>query len=453
VTAIRKRAKEFAAIVVLAAIAGVVAFYILSNERFRFPWEEAPKTLYAELSTAQAVTPGQGQTIRVSGVKVGDIGAVKLKDGKAVVRMDIDPSYKNLIRTDAHALLRPKTGLKDMFIEVSPGSHSAPVAKEGFTIPVQNTLPDVNPDEIYGALDADTRQYLQLLVNGAGEGLNHRGGDLQEVFRRFEPTHRDLALVTEQVAKRRQNLRRLISSLRVLNHELANKGQDLSQLIDSSSAVFRAFASEDASISRSIELFPPALRQTTDTLGKVTTFANVLRPAATNLRPVAVALNKANHAVAPFAKEATPLVRDDIRPFVRESRPLVRNLRPAASNLAASTPDLVGTFQVLNHLFNMVGYDPSNGNDAPFDGSQQRSYLFWIAWVDHMANNLFATADANGPYRPIVLGGTCQSLAATADAIGAPSGLTDVVRMGLNLPALQAAGGPCAGENKEGASK
>jgi hypothetical protein len=108
---------------------------------------------------------------------------------------------------------------------------------------------------------------------------------------------------------------------------------------------------------------------------------------------------------------------------------------------------------VLNHLFNMIGYDPSNGNGAPFDGSQQRSYLFWIAWVDHMANNLFATADANGPYRPIVLGGTCQSLAATADAIGAPSGLTDVVRMGLNLPALQAAGGPCAGENKEGASK
>ena len=442
-TAIRKHLKEFVALIALAVVAGTVAFYILGQERFRFPWEPAPLHLNAALSTAQAVTPGQGQTVRVSGVKVGEIGGVKLQNGQAIVSMEIDPEYKTLIHTDASALLRPKTGLKDMFLEVSPGSHSAPVAKGGFTIPVQNTLPDVNPDEIYGALDADTRQYLQLLVNGAGEGLKGRGGDLQEVFRRFEPTHRDLARVTEQVATRRQNLRRLITSLHVLNGELANKSVDLTQLVDSSSAVFRAFASEDGSIANAIQLFPPALRQTTDTLGKVRTFADVLRPAANHLRPVAVALNRANHAVTPFAQEATPLLRNDIRPFVVAARPLVRSLRPAATNLATETPDLTGSFTVLNHLFNMIAYDP-NGNDAPYDGSQQRPYLFWIAWVDHMANNLFSTADANGPYRPIVLGGTCQSISAIGDAAGLPSGLTDVVKAGLNLPALQAAGGPCA---------
>jgi phospholipid/cholesterol/gamma-HCH transport system substrate-binding protein len=445
VTAIRKRAKEFTAIVVLAVLASAVAVYILSNERFRFPLiDEEPIHINAALSTAQAVTPGQGQTVRVSGVKIGDIGAVSLKDGRAIVRMDIDPEYKDLLHTDATALLRPKTGLKDMFLEINPGSHSAPVAKADFTIPVQNTLPDVNPDEIYSALDADTRQYLQLLVNGAGEGLNKRGADLQEVFRRFEPTHRDLARVTEQVATRRQNLRRLISSLRVLNGELAGKSQDLSQLVDSSAAVFRAFASEDKAIAQSVQLFPPALRQTTDTLNKVTTFANVLRPAATHLRPAVRALNRANHAVTPFAKEATPQLRDDIRPFVSESRPLVRSLRPASANLAKATPDLTGSFVVLNHLFNMIGFDPSNGSDAPYNGSQQRSYLFWIAWLDHMANNLFSTADANGPFRPILLGGTCQSLAAIADGLGAPQQLTNVMRLGLNLPALQAAGGPCS---------
>ena len=65
-----------------------------------------------------------------------------------------------------------------------------------------------------------------------------------------------------------------------------------------------------------------------------------------------------------------------------------------------------------------------------------------------MANNLFSTADANGPYRPIVLGGTCQSISAIGDAVGVPSGLTDVVKAGLNLPALQAAGGPCAEKGK-----
>ena len=51
-------------------------------------------------------------------------------------------------------------------MEVDPG-RGKPVP-EGGTIPVANTLPDINPDEIYSALDADTRPYLKLLVTGAG---------------------------------------------------------------------------------------------------------------------------------------------------------------------------------------------------------------------------------------------------------------------------------------------
>ena len=62
--------------------------------------------------------------------------------------MNIDPKYKNLVHTDASALLRPKTGLKDMFIELNPGTANAPIAKQGYTIPVNDTNPDINPDEI-----------------------------------------------------------------------------------------------------------------------------------------------------------------------------------------------------------------------------------------------------------------------------------------------------------------
>ena len=39
----------------------------------------------AEFSTAQAVVPGQGQTVDIAGVQVGDIGKVELKNGVAVV--------------------------------------------------------------------------------------------------------------------------------------------------------------------------------------------------------------------------------------------------------------------------------------------------------------------------------------------------------------------------------
>ncbi|MCW2990204.1 MAG: Mammalian cell entry related domain protein, partial [Solirubrobacterales bacterium] len=159
-TAIRKHLKDFAAIIALLVVALGVSVYILHNERLRFPFvEDQPFHLKAEFSTAQAVTPGQGQTVRVSGVRIGDIAKTELKDGVAIITMDIDQKYKDLVHTDATALLRPKTGLKDMFVALNPGSDKAPVAKENWAIPVQNTLPDINPDEVYQFLDADSRDY------------------------------------------------------------------------------------------------------------------------------------------------------------------------------------------------------------------------------------------------------------------------------------------------------
>ena len=74
-------------------------------------------------------------------------------------------------------------------------------------------------------------------MNGAGRGLQGRGNDLQDVFRRFEPTHRDLARVSQAVATRRSNLRRLINSLNLLNGELASRHTDVSQLISTSATV------------------------------------------------------------------------------------------------------------------------------------------------------------------------------------------------------------------------
>jgi phospholipid/cholesterol/gamma-HCH transport system substrate-binding protein len=406
---IRKYAKDFAAVIVLGVIASAVALFILSNQRLRFPWEGTPYKLRAEFSTAQAVTPGQGQTVRVSGVRIGDISKVDLRDGRAIVTMDVDPEYRDMIHTDASALLRPKTGLKDMFVELDPGSARAPQAGKGFTIPVSNTLPDINPDEIFQALDADTRDYLKLLVGGAGRGLAKRGNDLQEVFRRFEPTHRDLARVNGQLAKRHEHLRRLVHSLNLLNGELAGKGDELARLVSSSADVFRAFASEQANVTRAVGDLPGALRQTTQTLGKVQGLAEELKPAAEALRPAARALTPANKAIAPFAKATAPVLRDQVRPFVRGARPLVRKLDAPAGTLAKATPDLTRVFTVLNHLLNMVGYNPG-GTEGPAKTNREEGFLFWIAWLDHNGTALFSSADAGGTFRPITAASTCSIL-------------------------------------------
>ena len=126
-TAIRKHLGDFVALIVLFAIALFAAGYIILHQDARgtIPLiEPTPFQIKAEFSDAQAVIPGQGQTVRVAGVQVGKIGDVETKNGVAIVTLNIEPKYKKKlnIRSDATALLRPRTGLKDMFVELDPGS-------------------------------------------------------------------------------------------------------------------------------------------------------------------------------------------------------------------------------------------------------------------------------------------------------------------------------------------
>jgi phospholipid/cholesterol/gamma-HCH transport system substrate-binding protein len=430
--AIKDHMRDFIAIIALTSVALFVAYYILQNQRLRIPYlEEQPFELKAEMQTAQAVMPGQGQTVRIGGIRIGDIAKTELREGRAIITLHLDQEYKDIVRRGTFALLRPRTGLKDMFLELNPTGKEEPLMKEGETIPIHSTLPDVSPDEVLAQLDVDTRDYIRLLLDGAGEGLRGRGDDLSEVLRRFEPTYRDLAAVQSEVAKRRTELRRLINSLQRLNTTLGRKDDDLAQLVQGANRVFTAIASERQNVSTAVRELPPTLRQATTTLSKVEELADVLGPAADAFRPAIVALRDANERTTPFALDAAPRLRDDIRPFVREARPLIRDLAPAAEDLAEGAPELRRVFRVINHFYNMLAYNP-RGREGPDDPNREEGYLFYTGWLVHQVNNLFKSLDAHGPGRPVTTGGTCAILENTlgADAVtealyGLTGALTD----------------------------
>jgi phospholipid/cholesterol/gamma-HCH transport system substrate-binding protein len=427
--AVRKHLADFLAIVALFVLAAGIAAYILSQQRLRFPLiEEKPESIYAVLSDAQAVQPGQGQTVRVAGVRVGDIGEVELEDGRALVELQILPKYEHLLRRDATALLRTKTGLKDMFVEVDPGT-SRRELKAGDRIRVQNTAPDIDPDEILSALDSDTRSYLKLLIVGAGKGLRGRATDLRETFKRLGPLHRDLARVTRAVAARRRNLRTLVRNYGLLTSEVARKEDELTRLVQTSNAVFGALASEDQNVSRFVAGLPGALRETEAALGKVDTLSRRLGPALDSLRPAVRQLEPANRAVLPLAREGTPIVRDQIRPFARSAQPFTRDLGRGARRLARAAPDLSQSFLELNRFFNIGAYNPGGREnltgDTARDRARQEGYLFWLAWAAQNGVSLFSTADAQGPFRRITL---CT--------IGDPSATLGPLAGGLEPPVL-----------------
>ena len=410
--AIQKHLRDFVAILALALVALVVGGVILSHQRFYLPkWVPFVGSDFvkykAEFATAQSVTPGQGQTVDIAGVPVGDISDVQLKNGRAVVTMSLKHKYTPIYR-DATALLRPKTGLNDMIVELTPGSATAGKASPGWTIPIEQTLPNINADEILAGLDSDTRNYLQLLIGGLGEGLNGKGRRLSSVLRRLDPTNRDLLRINEKLAERRVNIRHAIHNFSLLAGAVGDKDRQLSQLVEASNAVFRSFANQDARLRETLGLLPGTLGETRTALAKADRLARVLGPSAQRLRPAARALGPALKATRPFLRETTPVVRDQLRPFARAALPTVKLLRPAADDLASAVPALVTTVKVVNYLFNTLAYNPP----GPEEG-----YLFWLAWANHDGNSVFASQDAMGPIRHGLFEASCSSLA-LLDQIG-----------------------------------
>ena len=432
--AIRDHLRDFLAVLGLL-IVGLLATYILvQNQRLRIPLlEEKPFELKAEMTTAQAVTPGQGQTVRVAGVRVGDISSVDLENGHAVVTMAIDRKFLPVYK-DATILLRPKTGLKDMFLELDPGTNYDPNSNDdefqnGGTISVANTAPDTNVDQVLSALDGDTRAYLRLLLTQGGEGLNGRGKDLGKLLGSLGPINRGLARLNTEVAKRKDNLARLIHNMNLLWGRVGEDGQGIQQLVSASDQALGAIASQSPDVQRTIGLLGPTLRTTRVALTKTDQLATVLGPAINSLRPFARKLKPINDSLANLAKTTYSPVKNDIRPFVRNARQPVRNLRPAAKNLAAATPRLTTLAEKLNKLFNMASYNP-NGAEAPGTPNRDEGYLYWLAWLGHVGNSTFQSQDAHGVYRHVYLMLTCNTARSILDT-SPLSPIPEVTGLGL----------------------
>jgi phospholipid/cholesterol/gamma-HCH transport system substrate-binding protein len=406
VTAIRKHLVDVAAIAALIIVAAVVATVILANQRLTLPgWVPVVGQDFtevdAELSSAQAVTPGQGQTVNVAGVEVGEISRVRLEGGKAIVTLRIEDGEVPVYR-DATVLLRPKSGLKDMVAELTPGTSEAGRLEPGRRIPISQTLPDVNLDEILAALDSDTRDYLQILLGDGARGLAGNGRNLANTIRRFEPTARDARAIAEQLAARRVNIRRVIHNFSLLADDLGGKDDQLAEFVENSNAVFAVLARQDANLRATLRELPSTLTATRRALGKAQALGDELRPTLQELRPGARALGPALVQARPFLRETTPVVRDEIRPFARASRPTVSQLRPALSDLAATTPDLLRSFRVINRLLDVLAYNPP--------GAREEGFLFWASWLSHLGPAIFSNQDAQGPVRRGLVVVGCQSL-------------------------------------------
>ncbi|MBK5230443.1 MAG: MCE family protein [Thermoleophilia bacterium] len=416
----KRYAVHLTAVVVMIVVALGVGGYILSHQRLYLPaWMPVIGTDFyvvnGEFETAQAVTPGQGQTVNIAGVPVGEIANVKLRNGKALVQMKIRRAHSPIYH-NATLWVRPKTPLNDMYIDLKPGTKSAGAIPENGVVPLSNTKSTVNFDEFLSVLDSDTRDYLQLLLNGAGQGLHGRGGDLRQGFKRFAPTGKYGVRIVKQLQLRRKNIRRAITNLALLSKELGDNSDQFASLIDSSSVTFRTWAGQQQAIRQIIQKAPAAFGETADAAKTAQRVVADSAIAFRDLEPLARDFGVSLKSLKPFFKDQAVVTEKQFRPVTRDSQPLLNELAPAASGFKKLAPDATKATASFNKLLDTVAYNPPGAEEG---------YLYWLTWFNHLGASAFSRADAAGPLQSgAIIGTGCDFNAGGAAANGADPYLT-----------------------------
>src|SRR5439155_2730328 len=306
-----------AVIAALVAVAVAVSFYIAVQQRLPLPLQHR-YTVNVELATAAGVTAGVGQAVDVSGVRVGTIARARLRDGHAVVQLEIQARELPYVFANARAMLVPNTPIKDMLVELFPGGPPARPLRSGATIPIARTTPPIDLDELEAALDRDTRDFFATLVAGADQGTAGRGRDFRQLARALGPTARQLRELADAVTARRRRLERFVHNLALLGRATAGRDRDLGRLLAGTDRTLRALSSQQAALGGSVARLPGTLRTARRTLDHTARLARDLRPAVRALLPAVRRAPATLEALRPLAAEAVPILRTRVRPAVRE---------------------------------------------------------------------------------------------------------------------------------------
>lgn len=400
----RQRATFLLRLVLLAAAGIAAVAYLFVMQRGPVPLRDTYR-VKAQFTQADGVVGGLGQSVNVAGVKVGAVVDTTLDGaGNAIVTMEIERGELKDVRSDARATLEPITPLKDMQIELDPGTATARILRPGQVIPESQTLPPTELANLLSALDGDTRAYFQSLMRAMQVGTKGRALNLRLLFRALGPTTRQAREVAAAIADRRRRMARLVTNVAAVTRA-AGDDQQLASVVLAGNATLQAVASQDTALRRSLEKLPSTLQVTRSTLDRTATFATRLTPALVALTPGIERLPQTFKDVTPFANLTSSALRQQIRPLVRDAQPLVRDLGPATSGLAELSRPLTTVVRTTNYVLNELAYNPP-GND---EGN-----LFWLAFFFHNFGSAFSLGDAHGTIGSAMVLMNCSQLTASA---------------------------------------
>ena len=370
---------------------------------------------------ANGVNISKNSPVRIAGVEVGKVIGAE-RDGNATkVSFTVEEAGRP-IHEDAFAQIRPRIFLEgNFFIELDPGSPSAPEMDGGGTIPISHTSTAVQLDEILTALQSPVRADLGNLLEGFGTALNATPTAAEDATQLPEVQGKSGGEALNGVLKYGADAGRY--GAQVTNGFLGTSPHDLSRLISGSARTFGALSRREGELQELIvnfEVFTGALADQSENLeGTIRQFAPTLKTAKTSL----VNLNKALPPLRAWAIAFQPAVAElpdlisSAEPWLEQARPLVSGKEAGgiARLLAEATPGLAGAAQEgkavalpqLNRL-SLCGSkvliptgNQTIGDQFSTGGPNYREFFYTLTDFAGQSQNF----DGNGPYLRIQPGG------------------------------------------------
>jgi len=375
---------------------------------------------------ATAVNIHPKSPVRIAGVNVGKVSSIE-RNGKAgLVTMEIE-SQGLPIHEDATLKIRPRIFLEgNWFIELQPGSPSAPTVSSGHTIPITQTADPVQIDQVLDALNTDTRANLQKFLINFGEALTHKPNAAEDAEQDPEVRGLDAAQALNKTYVRAP------SALRggaIINQALGGTStHDLSELISSVGKVTTALNVHEQQLGELIENF--------------NTFLGALAAQSVALTTTVAELPKTLHGIdrglasldASFAPTRT--FAHDILPGLRNTPATVTAVLPwieqvqaslapselggVAKGLAAATPSLAKLFgeqapfyhqgDLFNKCLTKIIYPAGNTKiqDGASTSGVENYKEFWYSLVG--LNGIGQDFNGNGTVGRFLVGNSGKTL-------------------------------------------
>jgi phospholipid/cholesterol/gamma-HCH transport system substrate-binding protein len=320
----RSRVSNFAAGIIGAVLVAAVCWLVFGGPT---PFGGSPFILKATF-TAQTQLH-LASPVRVAGVNVGKVTSVEHVPGSsnaAVVTMTVD-SGALPIHANATINVRPRLFLEgNYYVDLQPGTPSAPVLSSGGMLPAANTSGPVQLDRVLSALRSNTRANLQTLLQGFGSALNGQPTAAQDATQ--DPTQQGLTAAQSL----NQNLNYAAGAFKastIVNAALLGQApHDLSGVVSGTAHVFSALASQQAhlahlvtsfngtmaalsarqdDLSQTISLLPPLLRTANSALGPIQASFGPTQAFARELTPSIKQLGPTITAAFPWIAQSTAL--------------------------------------------------------------------------------------------------------------------------------------------------